>query len=95
MLQVMLLLHNLIHQLIYQNILNLQQQFHKILGLNKFDLNISSNILSFDKLLSILNAKIASFSFLCKLTSLVKRKFLATCCVIVDAPSSLFEFNNI
>ena len=34
---------------------------------------------------------IASFIFLSILTSLVKRKFFATCWVIVEAPSNLFE----
>ena len=33
----------------------------------------------------------ASLIFLLMLTSLVRRKFLATCCVIVEAPSNLFE----
>ena len=41
--------------------------------------------------LSILNANIASLIFLLILTSLVSKKFFATCWVIVDAPSSLFE----
>ena len=39
--------------------------------------------------LSILKAKIASLIFLFKDTSLVKRKFFATCCVMVEAPSNL------
>ena len=43
------------------------------------------------KALSILNARIASLIFLSIETSFVKRKFLATCWVIVDAPSSLLE----
>ena len=60
--------------------------------LDKFDLNIALSILSvWIRALSILNAKIASFTFLLRLTSLVNKKFLATCCVIVEAPSSLFE----
>ena len=33
----------------------------------------------------------ASLIFLFKLTSLVKRKFFATCWVIVEAPSSLLD----
>ena len=33
----------------------------------------------------------ASFILRSKLTSLLNRKFLATCCVIVEAPSSLFD----
>ena len=44
-----------------------------------------------DKALSILKASIASLIFLFILTSLVNKKFFATCCVIVDAPSNLFE----
>ena len=35
----------------------------------------------------------ASLIFLSMLTSLVKRKFFATCCVIVEAPSNLFEYS--
>ena len=34
-------------------------------------------------------ARIASFIFLFRDISFVKRKFFATCCVIVDAPSNL------
>ena len=33
--------------------------------------------------------------FLSKLTSLDNRKFFATCWVIVDAPSSLFDLNKL
>ena len=38
---------------------------------------------------SILKARIASLIFLARDTSDVKRKFLATCWVIVEAPSNL------
>ena len=48
-------------------------------------------IRSFEYALSILKAKIASLIFLFIETSLVSRKFFATCCVIVDAPSNLFS----
>ena len=41
--------------------------------------------------LSILNAKIASLIFLSIETSFDKRKFFATCWVIVEAPSNLLE----
>ena len=51
----------------------------------------SSNILSFERALSILKARIASLIFLFKLTSFVNKKFFATCWVIVDAPSSLLD----
>ena len=58
---------------------------------DKFDLDIVLKFFALDKALSILNAKIASLIFLLRLTSLVNKKFFATCCVIVEAPSSLFE----
>ena len=58
---------------------------------DRFDLSITLIFFLLKDALSILKANIASFNFLSKLISLVdSKKFFATCCVIVDAPSKSF-----